>query len=1711
MEQRNMPDPQQNGSRDGKISQRGWADRIASILANILSYILVIGFFLLVIAVLLVQTQWAQNIAKDKVQSYLLHKLNTKVAIGGLHVSFPSSILLDNILIEDQTKDTLISGGRLKVDLDMYALLKSNIQIRLIDLEGITAKIKRTGTDTSFNYQFVVNAFASPQKNPSAPRDTSSVKMKIDRLLLNNTRIVYQDVISGDNLDLTFGHLDVPISTFDQNHQIYDIPNITLAGLKGFYYQNDPLKPKIDSAIIVAAAASQQIKLKIAEINLKDINVVYRSVPTDITTSLNISTLTAHPQNFDITSGLFAFKDISLSNSDIEVIMSNKTSSPPPPKTEVLKIAQEAAPLFTITSNQVIINNSNLKIDNTDMPVVKTGMDYGHLNFHNINVQANNFLYNGDTTRGNVTTSSLNEKSGFILNEMNSEVLLTPTDIQLKNLYAKTPQSVIRRDITIVFPGKNSQMGLDATLQDSRIAVKDIITVAPFLKGNPAFANKNDIWTLNGRIRGALNDLTLNDFTFKGLGNTALNASGTLKGLPDVNKFQAELNIAYLNTTKRDILSVLPKNTIPSNITLPDRMSMKGKIKGGAENLYANVTIASNLGNVAVNGTFQNLKSPKTMKYNATVTATNLNLGVILQDPKTYGTVSLSLNLQGQGTDFTTANIKLNGSSMSFTYNGYTYRNVKLRGSIQNKIFDITADIKDPNASLTAHVSGVYNGINTSAKIEANIDSIKTQPLHFSGNLGIYRGIIKGDFSNINPDKLSGDLSITKVTVVEGSQRFRLDSSVLHAENNGNNEFIALKTPFMQAEIKGQYKLTQLADIVQQSINPYYHLSSKLTTVKLEPYDVTINAHIYNNPTLMAFIPTLQKFDSASIAMSFSSINGINGSLQAPALIYNGYDLQGLKVVANTKNNQVNFNISFDRFKSGKQIAVYSTNLGGTIANNTIDFTANIKDIKGTNKYAFSATFNEPKDDNYVFHLKPGSILLDYANWTVNSDNTIQLNNGDIVATNFILSRGAQQLSINSIGTGTNRPLSIDFKSFDIATLTAFVQTDSALVGGRMTGNVLLKNYYTQPVFTADLTVDDFNMNKDTLGTITAKVNNTTTNVYDANIKLTGRGNDMDVTGTYNVNPANNNALDLSINIRTLQMKSLEGPSMNAIKNSSGYLNGQVAVQGTLSDPIIVGNLGFNNVAFNLTALNSYFKVGSQQLKVHNGGVNFDNFTITDSANNELKLNGDLLTTNFSDYQFDLDVNADNFQFINTTKKQNKDFYGKMVLTTDIYVHGSADAPVVDGTVTINDKTAFNIVLPQNEPSIEERKGIVQFVDAKATHLDSLFLHHYDSLNVSKFKGYNISLNVHVDKSAMFNLIIDESSGDFVNLKGEALLTAGIDPSGKITVVGTYEIEEGIYEITFKFLKRRFNIQKGSTIVWDGEPTTATLDLTGVYIANASPIDLVETQLSDASNIIKNTYRQKLPFEVTLNLHGQMLQPQITFDIRLPADKNYNVQSTIIDNVQYKLKELEADPSEMNKQVFALILLNRFVNENPFDNSNGGALDIQSYAIASVSQILNDQLNKLAKGLIDGVDLNFDLVSTDDYTTGEKRNRTDFNVGVSKRLLNDRINVTVGSDFELAGPKPQNNNSNAATADVAVDYKLSRDGRYMLRVYRKNDYQGVIEGYIIETGIGFIINVDYNNFSEIFKRTRPAKKAKKVTPPATDDKQKVSAINIDGK
>ncbi len=350
----------------------------------------------------------------------------------------------------------------------------------------------------------------------------------------------------------------------------------------------------------------------------------------------------------------------------------------------------------------------------------------------------------------------------------------------------------------------------------------------------------------------------------------------------------------------------------------------------------------------------------------------------------------------------------------------------------------------------------------------------------------------------------------------------------------------------------------------------------------------------------------------------------------------------------------------------------------------------------------------------------------------------------------------------------------------------------------------------------------------------------------------------------------------------------------------------------------------------------------------------------------------------------------------------------------------------------------------------------------------------------------DVAATIETDSSAQFTLIIDERNGDALSLRGRAELTGGVDKSGKLSLTGNYELVNGAYNLTLSVLHRKFDIQRGSVITWTGDPRTANIDITAIYTVNTAPIDLVEQQIAGQSTEEINKFKQRLPFQVKLRMTGELLKPIIKFDIALPDNL-----LALWPDVDTKLVQMRTDEAEINKQVFALLLLGRFVSENPFQSAGSGT-DAGTIARQSASKLLSDQMNQLAGSLVKGVDINFDLNSQQDYSTGTAQNQTDLNVKVSKSLFSDRIRVTVGSDFQLEQTNEDQNTTNLA-GDVSVDYKLSKDGRYMIRVYRKDQYETVVQAQVVETGLSFILTFDYNKFRELFqnKKEAPAPKPRK--------------------
>ena len=1634
---------------------------------------------LLLLLVVIIQIPSVQNYAKGKAVTYLEGKIKSKVTIDRLEIGLPKKVILEGVYFEDQKKDTLFAGKKLAVDISLLKLLNNRIEINSVQLEGITAHLSRD-SNAIFNFEYIIKAFASPEKQKS---DSPPMQFSVEEIELDQIHFKYNDFVTKNEVYANLNHFDTKIKTFDLDKMNFEIPKAKINGLK-FRLKQGVVELSKKTEIAAAINAPESIlKLKLGEIDLSKIDFNYQSDETKLSATFYLKKLLAKIDKIDLNNKLLLLESIDLTGAEAALAFGKID------KRNLIKEVAAEGNTWEIKVNKTDFKRVSFSFDNNNAVTIPDGIDYNHLTFTKLNLDVDAFHYSSDNISGEANSLTFQDKSGLNIQSFTADFFYGKKNAFFKNLYLKTPQTELRDEILIGYPSIKSlsknpgELGITANLKKSKLGIKDILLFAPILiKTNPFMSYPNAILRVNGRVAGKLKNFSIPNIEISGIGTTKVVTNGRIIGLPDSDKAYFDLNVKQLKSGSKDLNGILPPGTIPTSIQLPENFTAVGTFKGTITNFYTNMNLVSSFGNAKIKGNYDRTVKNND-KYDAQTELTNFHLGKFIKN-NAVGKVTAKATVKGNGTDLKTATVSLNGTIQKAYYNKYTYQNLSVKGNIRNGNFNATALANDPNLKFDLVSSGSFKDKYPTGKLKLNVDIADLEKLNLHAGPMKIRGVVDADIQSANLDYLNGTMQANSISITNEAGQFVIDSINVVATSTSEKNTLVLKSPFMDAEVIGKYKLSQIATAVTNSVANYYDSDPFSRKKIVGKQEFTFIIGIKDSPILLKLIPELKSLEPINIVGLYNSFNDsivLNGSV--PKLTYGANTITNATLKVDTQDNALVYSFTVEDIQN-EQFELPNTSITGKVAKNLVDYTVQLKDAKDVERYLITGTLKAVNGNNEV-SLGPNNLLLNYESWKIAQDNLILFSKKGIYADNFDLSKDGSSIRIQSQNKSVNAPITIDFNDFDIKTITSMVEKNDLQISGKINGNALVKNVTSTPLFTADLNIENFTFKKDTVGNISVKVNNAIANRYDAVVAITGQGNDVILDGNYKTTGS---SFDMNLAIRKLNLKSIQGFTLDNLKESTGFFTGNFKITGNTSQPKVVGELQFNEIGFTATQLNSKFKSLNDKIKFTGDAILFDNFIIKDEKENDLTINGKINSKNFRNFGFDLALDADNFKAINSTAKDNKLYYGELYLDNHLKISGSFDNPVVEGSIKINKDTKFTVVIPQSDPSVAAREGIVEFIDQNNPQVvQTVVVDEFSS--ESEIRGINASVNIEIDKEAELSLVIDKANGDFLKLKGEAQLNGGIDPSGKTTLTGRYELSEGSYEMNFNAIKRKFDIKKGSYILWTGEPTTANINVTAIYKTEAAPIDLVNDQLGSVTAQVRNTYKQKIPFETGLKMTGELLKPIISFDIVLP-DGNNSVSTEIINTTQAKLTQLRQQPDEMNKQVFALLLLNRFIGENPFASETGGT-NVSSLARESASKILSQQLNNLAGDLIEGIDLNFDLNTSDDYTTGQRENKTELSVGVSKKLLNDRLKVTVGSSFGIEGPQQVNQNANNIAGDVSLDYQISKDGRYRMRVYRLNKYQVALQGEVVETGIAFIITMDYNKFKELFGRSKTRKEAKK--------------------
>jgi len=1624
-----------------------------------------------------------QNYVAHKGASYLSDTLDTEVRIGGFTTDWRNAIVLKDVYMEDQQQDTLWYSQRLGIDMKLWSLLQGEVNIGRISLEHATANL-HIRPDSSSNFGFIMEAFAT-DTTATQPADTasSSLAINLDVINLEDVYVNFQDEAGGNWIKGRVGHLLTTMEELDLDAQRYLVDEVELDNT-AFSYTQTKLAPETESEPL-------EMEFGLNRVALNNVKLNYNSQPAEQSIALSIGKSVLEAKNIDLNNARIDLDKFELHNTNVVYNQDQSKSTDSlavnPQKTvQQLDSAVEQASGQTanwiVTLNGLDVTDLNVKFDNFNMPAQPEGMDYNHMLFQNIAVNANDIYYSLNRTTLDLNQLKLQEKSGFQVKNFQAAITFDSTHTELANLDLLTGNSHLQRHLAMGYPSLDAVaenpevLTLDLDIQNSVIGMQDALYFAPFLADNPSFKSiaKANL-RLNGQVEGSMKDLQVRQFQLSGLQGTNVDITGNIRNAIDPDNIYMDLRINRLATTRTDIRALTPPGTLPINIRIPAQLSMTGTYKGSLTAFDANADLRSSYGNMKA--VVDMAPGPAGSEpFTARLSTNRFNLGQMFTDSLGVGIIALNATAKGTGLTPETMRAQVKADIQTLEYNNYTYNNIDVNANINRNLYTVAATAKDQNLDLD--LKGDFNMRNSDQPSyafdldlrEANLMALNfyAEPLSITGNMS-------GSFTGIDPSTISGNLQAQQLVVTLNESVYPLDSLDLTLQQNGDRAAIQLQSNILDADMQFANTLATLPSALQKHFSNYFDLQPDAPfPANLNLEDFTVRMQLKNTRPITAFVPGLDELVVPNPITA--TYDGDNQTMQVDGavntIVYTDYTLKNLGLQIRGNREALNYSINLAQLLS-PSLNVNNISLTGAARDNDMTVKLAVAENNGQEQFVIGGLLNS-LGPGYRFSFNPDQLVINRDRWTVPQENYLQYDTDLLYAHNIQLQHDASFIALNSAGPlGPNAPLNVQFSNFEIGYIMESFQREDSLVAGTINGTATVNNLMVGTMsFTSDLTVTKFAFQGIPVGDIALQANNQGANRYNVDASLTGNGNQLLVNGFYESQP-NASLLNFDANIANLNMASLQGFTAGMVKDMDGSASGRLRITGTLDDPAILGQLNFNQAQFNVAMLNSLYRLQDERLVFNEQGINFPDFTLTDSLGNDLVMNGNILTQDYVDYRFDLTANTDKFLAMNSTAQDNDLYYGTVLMAADASITGNLTVPVLKVNVSVLDGSAFTAVVPADEAGAAERDGIVEFVNLNDSLTAIIGGQQPEDSAQTGFVGADIEVQVSVTDATPITIIIDPTTGDNLVVRGTAdPLYVGIAPSGQINMTGRYEITDGKYSMDFYDLaSRELDIAEGSYIAWTGDPMQADMQISAIYTVKTAPRELVASQSAGAEDPV---LRNQVPFQVYVNVNGAILTPEINFDIQVPEDQQGKLPSAVMAS----LANLRQDESEMNKQVFALLVLGRFLAPNPLESSGGG---LAASARNSLSQVMSDQLSQLTNKYAGGLGLELGVNSYEDYSSGSAQGRTDLNVALKQQFLNNRLTVRVGSDIGLEGQSEANSSMSGFGGDISVEYSITEDGRLRVRGFQREEYEGVLEGDVRETGASLIYVREYNNFSDLFR------------------------------
>ena len=1320
----------------------------------------------------------------------------------------------------------------------------------------------------------------------------------------------------------------------------------------------------------------------------------------------------------------------------------------------------------------LIIRRSSLTYDQLDQPRTSDVFNPQHLKLHDLSAHINLRALTDDSLNINVKRLEFKEQSGLNVKRIKFHLAASRKQTQLDNLLIELPQSRLQIDslrANYLLADSGLQKG---SLQYSGKIVDTYITPSELGCFDPILKDLRSSISITTSFRGSDSEVHIPSLLVSAAGHELdLNANGWLSNWQQRPAWNLQLNRLAVSQGYLNLLAKLFPQ-IPSQLTTLGDIQLSGachRDKQGAGALLSDLHTDAGDAKVTIN-------LAADQSFGGTVDIDGLSLQKLLGD-NNLGNVTSALKLNGQLHQGQKPDVSAEGTISQLDYKGYSYHNLALTGGYNKGVITTHLDINDPHleAQIDATLSDehISNNKLNNIKLQASIKKIEPAIIHLTDKWGeaTLSGQLEADLSAHNLNDAQGNIRLSHfhMSATENRPAYSLDNLNITTGRENGIHYLAVKSDFADAELKGQFDYSTLAASLTNL------LKSKLPTLPGLPATTTKTNNNYVMRLMVSKSDWLNRLLDVDLQLrqpltlqarvnDYTNELYINGDL--PSFAYNGSWYSDGFINISSPADTMRCNLSIQKLMDNGQHL--DLGLSANAANNNLT-TSLIWDNHDTGEHMsgqlntiMQLYHNVAGKPEAHLRIMPSHIILRGEDWDVEPADVLY-SDKFLLIDHFSVQHGRQHIIVDGIASkNESDSLTVDLRDVEVGYILDLVNFHSVEFSGKASGRARASQLFDGFKANADLTVDEFKFERGRMGVLHAKAN---WNHEAEQIDIHAVANDGPEAKTYvdgYVSPVHN-TIDLGIRADGTSIEFMHNFTNSFLSSITGHGEGLARLSGTLDNINLTGKLVVDGEA-TVTPLNTTYKLVRDTVVMIPDEIELKDMRIVDALGNEGTLSGGIHHEHLTNLSFDLHVAADNLLAYDFTDFGESTFYGTVYASGDVDISGHGNDVIINCNVTPQPGTVFvyNAASPDaisNQEFItwQQPKGASGSTSAASTPVVN-----------SRADDTDIYINfqINANPSAAVKLLMDQNTKDYITLYGSGALRASFHNKGSFNMFGTYTVDHGTYGITIQnIIKKNFTFNRGGTIVFGGDPYQAALNLQAVYTVSGVSL----SDLNIGNSFTNNTIR----VNCLMNIGGQPAAPRVDFDLEMP---------TVNADEQQMVRSIINGQQEMNQQVVYLLAIGRFYNQGANNSGSNERTDQTSLAMQSfLSGTLSSQINTLINQFIKNDNWNF---GANISTGNEGWHNAEYEGIINGRMLNNRL--LINGQFGYRDNATQANPS--FIGDFDVQYLLYPNGNLALKVYNQTNDRYFTKSSLNTQGIGLIMKKDFNGLRDLFSSKKRKKK-----------------------